>query len=170
MVFPVVMYEFESWTIKRAETWRTDTFKLWCWRDAFKLCCWRKLQSPLDCKEIKLADTKGNQPWMFYPLNGLMLKQKSNTLATWYKQPTHWKRPWCWQRLKAKKEESSRGWNGYTALLTHGYEFEQTPGNREGQRSLVCCDSWGCKELDMTEWLNWSDLKEEAHSTLMYDI
>ena len=76
MVFPVVMYEFESWTIKRAETWRTDTFKLWCWRDAFKLCCWRKLQSPLDCKEIKLADTKGNQPWIFYPLNGLMLKQK----------------------------------------------------------------------------------------------
>ena len=76
MVFPVVMYEFESWTIKRAENWRTDTFKLWCWRDAFKLCCWRKLQSPLDCKEIKLADTKGNQPWIFYPLNGLMLKQK----------------------------------------------------------------------------------------------
>ena len=67
MVFPVVMYEFYGWIVKRAETWRTDTFKL---------SCWRKLQSPLDCKEIKPVDPKGNRPRIFYSLNGLMLKQK----------------------------------------------------------------------------------------------
>ena len=53
MVFPVVMYRYESWTIKKAEHQRTD---------AFKLCCLRKLESPLDCKEIKSVSLKGNQP------------------------------------------------------------------------------------------------------------
>ena len=60
MVFPVVMYEFYGWIVKRAETWRTDTFKLWCWR---------KLQSPLDCKEIKPVNPKGKQPWIFIGRN-----------------------------------------------------------------------------------------------------
>ena len=56
MVFPVVMYGCESWTIKKAEYWRTDAFKLWCWR---------RFESPLDCKEIKPAYLKGNQSWIF---------------------------------------------------------------------------------------------------------
>ena len=54
-VFPEFTYRCESWTIKKAEHWRTDTFKLWCWR--------RLLKSPLDCKEIKPVSPKGNQPW-----------------------------------------------------------------------------------------------------------
>ena len=56
MVFPVVMYGCESWTIKKAECWRIDAFKLWCWR---------RLKSHLDSKEIKQANPKGNQPWIF---------------------------------------------------------------------------------------------------------
>ena len=56
MVFPVVMYGCESWTIKKAECQRIDTFDLWCWR---------RLQSPLDCKEIKPVHPKGNQSWIF---------------------------------------------------------------------------------------------------------
>ena len=56
MVFPVVMYEYESWTIKKVEHWRTDAFELWCWR---------RLANPLDCKEIKPINPKGNQPWIF---------------------------------------------------------------------------------------------------------
>ena len=56
MVFPVVRYRFESWTIKKAEHWRIDAFKLW-W--------WRTLESPLDSKEIKLVSAKGNHPWIF---------------------------------------------------------------------------------------------------------
>ena len=57
MVFPVVMYGCESWTIKKAESWRIDAFELWCWR--------RLLRVPLDCKEIKPVNPKENQPWIF---------------------------------------------------------------------------------------------------------
>ena len=56
MVFPVVMYGCESWTIKKAEHQRTDAFELWCWR---------RLESPLDCKEIQSVYPKGNQSWLF---------------------------------------------------------------------------------------------------------
>ena len=57
MVFPVVMYGCESWTIKKAEHWRIDAFELWC--------CWRFLKSPLECKEIQPVHPKGNQSWLF---------------------------------------------------------------------------------------------------------
>ena len=57
MVFPVVMYGCESWTIKKAEHGKTDSLELWCWR--------RPLESPLVSKEIKLVNPKGNQPWIF---------------------------------------------------------------------------------------------------------
>ena len=56
MVFPVVMYGCESWTIKKAECQRIDAFELWCWR---------RLKSPLDCKEIQPVQPKGNQSWVF---------------------------------------------------------------------------------------------------------
>ena len=61
MVFPVVMYGCESWTIKKAEHWRIDAFELWCWR--------RLLKSPLDCKEIQLVHSEGDQPWDFFGRN-----------------------------------------------------------------------------------------------------
>ena len=74
----------------------------------------------------------------------------SNTLVTWCKEPTHWKRPWCLERLRASGEGSDRGWDGWMASQAHGHEFKQTPGDSEGQRSLVCCSPWGCKESDTT--------------------
>ena len=66
MVFPVVMYGCERWTIKKAESWRIDAFELWCWR--------RLLESPLDCKEIKPVNPKGNQSWIFTGRKMLKLK------------------------------------------------------------------------------------------------
>ena len=56
MVFPVVMYRCQSWTIRKGEHQRIDAFELWCWR---------RLENPLDCKEIKQVSSKGNQPWIF---------------------------------------------------------------------------------------------------------
>ena len=56
MVFPVVLYGCESWTLKKAECRRTDAFELWCWR---------RLLSPLDCKEIQPVHSEGDQPWVF---------------------------------------------------------------------------------------------------------
>ena len=57
MVFPVVMYGCESWTVKKAERQRIDAFELWCWR---------RLESPLDCKEIQPVHSEGDQPWDFF--------------------------------------------------------------------------------------------------------
>ena len=107
MVLPVVMYEFESWTIKKAERWRIDAFKLWCWR---------RLESPLDRKEIKAVNLKGNQSWIF--IGRTDAEAETKTLATWYKELTHWKRLWCWERLKAGGEGDDRGWNGWMASPT----------------------------------------------------
>ena len=82
----------------------------------------------------------------------------SNTLATSWEELTHWKRPWCWEGLRAGREGVDGGWDGWMASLTHAHEFGWTPGVGDGQGGLECCDSWGCKELDMTEPLNWIEV------------
>ena len=69
----------------------------------------------------------------------------------------HWKRPWCWERLKTGGEGVNRGWDCWMASPTWGHEFEQAPGVGDGKGSLACCNAWCCKKSDMTEWLNWTD-------------
>ena len=99
MAFPVVMSGCESWTIKKAECQKID---------AFELCCWRRLMRVPWTARSNQSIQKDINPE--YSLEGLMLKPSSNTLATWCEELTHWKRPWCWERLKTKG--SSRGWTG----------------------------------------------------------
>ena len=106
MVFPVVVYRCDNWIIKKAEHQRIHVFELWRWR---------RLLSPLDSKEIKPVNPKGNQPWI---LNWKDWCWSSNTLATWCKELTHLKRPWCWERLKAGGEGDGRGRDGWMALPT----------------------------------------------------
>ena len=72
------------------------------------------------------------------------------TLATWCKEAAHWKRPWCWERLRAGGEGGNRGWDGWLATSTQWTWVEQTPGESEGQGSLLCCSPWGHKESGMT--------------------
>ena len=133
--FPVVMYKCESWTMKKAEHRGIDVFELWCWR--------RFLRVPWTAKRSNRSILKEINPE--YSLEDLTLNWSSNTLATWCEESTHWKRPWCWERLKAGGEADDRGWDGLMASLTQWTEFEQTLGDGEGQRSLVCWSSWGCK-------------------------
>ena len=102
LVFPVVIYECESWTIKKAECQKTDAFQLWCWRRCLRVHWIARISNKSILKEISPE----------YSLEGLMLKWSSDTLATWCKELIHWKRPWCWERLKAKEEGSGRGWDG----------------------------------------------------------
>ena len=84
----------------------------WCfWTVVLK----KTLESPLDCKEIKPVNPKGNQPWLF--IGRTVATWSFNTLATWCKELTHWKRPWYWERLKAG-EGDDRGWDGWMASLT----------------------------------------------------
>ena len=82
MVFPVVMYGCESWTVKKAERRIIDAFEVWCWR---------RLESPLDCKEIQPVHSEGDQPWDFFGRNDAKA-ENSSTLATSCEELTHWKR------------------------------------------------------------------------------
>ena len=81
----------------------------------------------------------------------------SNTLATCHEELTHLKRPWCWERLRAGGEGDDRdemvGW--YHRLYGHGFGWTLEVG--DGQGGLACCGSWGRKESDMTEQLNWTE-------------
>ena len=78
----------------------------------------------------------------------------SNTLATWGEELTHWKRLWCWERLKMRGEGDNRGWDGWMHHWLNGHEFEQTQGDSEGQASLECCSPWGTKIW--TPFTNWT--------------
>ena len=141
MVFPVVMYGCEIWTVKKAECWRIDAFELWCWR--------RLLRVPGTARRSNQSILKETSPGC--SLEGLML-------TTWCEELTHWKRPWCWDRLGAGGEGDDRGWDGWMASLTQCTWVWVNPGVGDGQGGLVCCDSWGHKESDTTERLIWSDL------------
>ena len=99
MVFPVVMYGYESWTIKMAECQRSDAFELWFWR--------RPLRVPWKARRSNKSILKEINPE--YSLEGLMLKLKLQYLATLGEQLTHWKRPLCWERLRARREGGDRG-------------------------------------------------------------
>ena len=103
MAFPVVMYRCESWTLKKAECQRINAFEVWCWR--------RLLRIPWTAGRSNQSILKEISPE--YSLEGLILKL--NTSATWCKEPTHWKRPWCWERLKVGGEGDDRGWDGWMA-------------------------------------------------------
>ena len=136
LFFPVVMYSCESWTIKKVEHWTIDTFEL---------RCWRRFLSPLDSKDIKPVNPKEINPEYYWK----DWCWSSNTLATCCEQLTHWKRPWCWERLRAKGEGDNRGWDGWMASDSMDMRFEQTLGDSEGQGSLARCSWWDCKELDI---------------------
>ena len=107
IVFPIVMYGCESWTIKKAECQRIDVFELWCWR--------RLLRVPWTARRSNWSILKHISPE--YSLEGLIWNWSSNILATWCKELTHWKRSWCWERLKSG-EGDYREWDGWMASLT----------------------------------------------------
>ena len=149
MVFPVVMYGCESWTIKKAESWRSDAFELWHWR--------RLLRVPWTARRSNQSILKEINPE--YHWKDWCWSWNSHTLATWCEEVTHWKRPQCWEILKAVGERDDRGWDGWMASPTDGHEFEQVLQVGDRQGSLACCSPRGHKESDMTERLNWTDHK-----------
>ena len=107
MVFPIVMYGCESCIIKKAERRRIDAFELWCWRRLLRVP-WtaRKSNQSIQRKSIRNIHWKD---WCW--------SWNSNTLATWCEELTHWKRPWCWERLKVG-EGDDRGWDDWMTSPT----------------------------------------------------
>ena len=88
--------------------------KNWCF---WTVVLEKTLETPLDCKEIQPVHPKGNQFWVFIGRTDVEA-ETPNTMATWCEELTHWKRPWCWERLKAGGEGDNRGWDGWMASLT----------------------------------------------------
>ena len=85
----------------------------------------------------------------------------SNTLAISCEELTQWKRLWCWEGLGAGGEGDDRGWDGWMASLTRWMWVWVNSRSWWWTGSLACCNAWGHKELDMTEWLNWTELKRQ---------
>ena len=145
MAFPVVMYGCERWTIKKAEHWRIDGFKLWCWRRLLGIPWIARWSNQSILKEINPE----------YSLERLMLKlklqyfghlmQRTDSLEKDHDAGKDWRR-----EEKGTTEDEMVGWHHWL----DGHEFEQDFGVGDGQGSLACCSPWGCKESDMTEQLN----------------
>ena len=145
MVFPVVMYgceldQKETWTLKNCSFWTVILEKT--------------LESPLDCKEIKPVNCKGNQPWIFTGKTDA----EAEAPKLWPADVKSWlfeKDPDAGKDLRKEGERTVRdemvGWHHQF----NGHEFEQAPGVDDGQGSLVCCSSWCPKESYRTEQLNW---------------
>ena len=114
MVFPVVMYGCESWTVKRAECWRIDAFELWCWRRLLRVPWTGRTSNQSFLKEISPGCS----------LEGIMLSCNSSTLATSCEELTHWTRLWCWEGLRAggegEEEDEMVGWHYWL----DGHEFK----------------------------------------------
>ena len=120
---------------------------------------WKTLESPFDCKEIQPVHSEGDQPWDFFGGNDA----EAETPVLWPPHAKSWLigkdsdagRDWG-QEEKGTTEDEMAGWHHWL----DGHEFEWTLGVGDGQGGLACCDSWGCKESDMTERLNWTALKQ----------
>ena len=108
------------WEVDHKEGWAP---KNWCFQTAVLE---NTLESPLDSKEIKPVDSKGNQPWIFIGKTDA----KAEAPILW---PTHWKRLWCWKRLRAGRGRDDRGWMAGWHHQLNGHESEQTLGDSEGQ-------------------------------------
>ena len=152
VVFPVVMFGCEGWTIKKAEHQRIDAFELWCWRRF-------NLENPSDCKEIQPFHPKGNQSWLFIGRTDV----EAETPILWPPDAKSWltgKDPDAgkdWeQEEKGATEDEMVGW--HHRLDGHGFGW--TLGVGDGQGGLECCGPWGRKELNMTEQLNWAELDD----------
>ena len=107
MVFPMVIYGCESWTVKKAEGQRIDAYELWCWRRLLRVPWTARRSNQSILKEISLGVHWKDWCWSW----------NSSTLATSCEELTHWKRPWCWERMKAG-EGDNRRWDGWMASPT----------------------------------------------------
>ena len=148
-------YRFSSghvwmWELDYKENWVP---KNWCFGTVMLE---KTLESPLDCKEIQPVHSKGDQPWVFFGRNDA----KAETLVLWLPHAKSWLigkdcdagRDWG-QEEKGTTEDEMAGWHH----RLDGHEFGWTPGVGDGQGGLACCNSWGRKESDTTERLNWTE-------------
>ena len=127
MVFPVVMYGCESWTIKKAECRKTDAFELWCWRRLLKVSWTARRSNQSILKEISPE----------YSLQGLMLKLKLQYFGNLMGRTDSLEKTLILGKTEGRRRRSDRGGDGWIIPLD-GHKFEQALGVGDGQESLVC--------------------------------
>ena len=139
----------QMWELDHKEGW---ALKNWCF---WTVVLEKIVQSPLDCKKIKLINPKGNQSWIF--IGGT--NAETETPLLWPPYAKNW--------LTGKDPDAGKDWRQEEKGTTEDelvvwhhqldeHDFEQAPGVGDGQQGLVCCSLWGCKESDKIEWLNWN--------------
>ena len=138
--------------------WELDGEEIWAPKN---WCFWtvvleKTLEGPLDCKEVQPVHPKGDPSWVFI---GRTDDAKAETPILWAPHAKSWligndsdAGRNCGQKEKGTTEDKMAEWHHWL----DGHEFEKTPGVGDGQGSLACCYSWGCKESDTTEQLNWT--------------
>ena len=141
----------QMWELDHKEGW---ALKNWCFQT---VVLEKTFESPLDCKEIKSVNPKGNQPWIYIGRTDA----EAEAPILWTPDVKNWlfrKNPDAGKDWRQEEKTEGRmtedeivGWHHQQ----DGHEFEQVWGVGDGQGSLVCCSPWGHKELDTTEWLNW---------------
>ena len=150
MVFPVVMYGCESWTIRKAECWRIDAFKLWCWR--------RLMRVPWTAGRTNQSILMEISPE--HSLEGLMLKLKLQYFGHLLRRTDSLEKTWCWERLKARGEGDDRGGDGWMTSLTQWtwvwvssrcWGWTRKPGMLQSMESQRVRHYWGTE-------VNWTDL------------
>ena len=157
----IYVYSFSSshvwmWELDCEEGW---ALKNWCF---WTVVLEKTLESPLDCKEIPPVHSEGDQPWDFFGRNDA----KAETPVLWPPHVKSWLigkdsdagREWG-QEEKGTTEDEMAGWLHWL----DGRESEWTPEVGDGQEGLACCDSWVRKELDTTEWLNWTECYPQSN-------
>ena len=144
------------WELDYKESWAP---KNWCF---WTVVLEKTLESPLDCKETQLVNPKGDQSWIFIGKTDA----EADVPILWPPDAKSWLigkesdggRDWG-QEEKGTREDEMAGWHHWL----NGRESEWTPGVGDGQGGLACCDSWGRKESDTTEWLNWTAKVLKTH-------
>ena len=161
VLFPVVMYRYESRTIKKAECQRTDAFALWCWR--------RLLRVPWTARRSNQYP-KWNQSWIFIG----RIDVEAETPLLWPPDIENWligKDLDSGKDLRARRRGWQRiRWLDLTDSPTWWTRVWACSGSGDGQGSLVCCSPWGHSDLDTTEWLNWTERSCSKHSWMKWYV
>jgi len=129
----------------------------------------KTLESPLDCKDIQPVNLKGNQSWIF--IGRTDAEAKSQYFGLLMRRMTYWKRPWCWERLKAGGEGDDRGWDGWIASLTWCPWVWVSSGSWWWTGKPGVVPSKESKEYDTTELLDWNIyIYTHTHTNFLYPL
>ena len=156
MVFPVVMYGCESWTKKKTEHQRIDAFELWCWRRLFRVPWTAGISNQSILKEISPE----------FSLEGLMLKLKLQHFGLMMRRTDSLEKTLMLGKFEGRRRRVWQKMRWLDGITDCEYEFEQALGVGDGQGGLARYSPWGCKELDTTEWLNWTEPFSKHNSSI----